>query len=196
MLLHAMARWPAVITEAFWSFAYKLAVHQHNHLPSRKSPITLFELFTMQDDAFCPTDYQVFGCPAYVLDPSLADGNPRGKWKNRCYVGVYVVISIVHASNVAMIYNPATGLTSPAYHCLFDTDFTTVSNADPTAAQIENLDGVIQSIIHTHQWHHSDQYSERNPALQNPSQYVDKVLSFHPIVKQVYPDMYMATQAT
>jgi hypothetical protein len=132
----------------------------------------------------------------YVLNPSLADGKPCSKWKNRCYVGVYVGISIVHASNVAMIYNPATGLTSLAYCCLFDTDFTTVSNADPHAAQIENLDGVIQSIIHRHQWHHSDQYSERDPALRTLSQYINKVLLFQPIVKHVYPNMYMATHAT
>jgi hypothetical protein len=85
MLLHAMARWPAVITEAFWSSAYKLAVHQHNHIPSRKSPTTPFKSFTMQDDAFIPTGYQVFGCPAYVLNPSIADSNPQGKWKNCCY---------------------------------------------------------------------------------------------------------------
>jgi hypothetical protein len=118
MLLHAMARWPGIITEEFWSNAYKLAAHQHNHLPSHKSPTTPYKLFTMQDNTFRPTNYCVFGCPAYVLDPSLADGNPRGNWRNRCYVGVYVSLLTVHASNVAMIYNPATGLTSPAYHCL------------------------------------------------------------------------------
>jgi hypothetical protein len=43
-----------------------------------------------------------------------------------------------------MIYNPAIGLTSPAYHCLLDTDFTMVNNTDPTATRIENLDSVIQ----------------------------------------------------
>jgi hypothetical protein len=192
MLLHAMACWPGVITEEFWSYAYKLAAHQHNHLPSRKSPTTPFELFTMQDDTFRPTDYRVFRCPAYVLDPSLANGNPRGKWHNRCYVGVYVGVSIVHASNVAMIYNPATGLTTPAYHCLYDEDFTTVSNADPTAAQLENLDSIIQRLIQTHQWHHSDQYSDPDPSIRDHNHYADPAPPSGSTMKHVYPDAYTA----
>ena len=129
MLLHAMSRWPGIIDEHFWSFAFKLAVHQHNHLPARKQATNPFEAFTMTDDSFRPQDDHVFGCPTYVLDPALADGSPRSKWASRCYIGVYVGVSTVHASNVAIVYNPATGLTSPVYHCLFDEEFTTVSNA-------------------------------------------------------------------
>jgi transposase InsO family protein len=51
MLLHAMAHLPAVITKAFWSYVYKLAAHQHNHLPSRKSSTTPNELFTMEESS-------------------------------------------------------------------------------------------------------------------------------------------------
>jgi hypothetical protein len=192
MLLHAMACWPGIITEEFWSYSYKVAAHQHNDLPSCKSPTTPYKLFTMQDDTFRPTNYRVFGCPAYVLDPSLADSNPRGKWRNRCYASVYVGVSIVHASNVAMIYNPATSLTSLAYYCLYDKDFTTVSNADPTAAQLENLDSIIQQQIHTHQWHHLDQYSGCDPSLCNHTRYADPAPQSRSSIKQVYPDAHTA----
>jgi hypothetical protein len=176
MLLHAMAWWPGVITKEFWSYAYKLAAHQHNQLPSRKSPTTPFKLFTMQDNTFCPTNYYIFGCTAYVLNPSLANGNPQGKWRNRCYIGVYAGVSIHHASNMAMIYNPANGLTSPAYHCLYDKDFTTI----------------IQPLIHTHQWHHLDQYSDRDPSIHGPTRYADPALPSGFTIKHVYQDAYTA----
>jgi hypothetical protein len=45
MLLHAMERWPDVITSEMWSFAFMHAVHLHNCTPrpgQTKSPYTLF----------------------------------------------------------------------------------------------------------------------------------------------------------
>ena len=44
-------------------------------------------------------------------------------------------------TNVALAHK--TVLTSPAFHCIYDEDFTTASNADPTAATLDDLDGVI-----------------------------------------------------
>jgi hypothetical protein len=91
-----------------------------------------------------------------------------------------------------MIYNLAIGLTSPAYHCLLDTDFTMVSNdgnADPTAAQIENLDSVIQSLIY-------GITLTNTPSMTLLNQNINRVLLFQPIVKHVYPDMYMMATNT
>lgn len=179
MLLHAMARWPSVINETFWSFAFKLAVHQHNHLPRRQTDHTPFEAFTMQDDDIHPGSYHIFGCPAYILDPALADGKPHGKWKPRSYIGVYVGVSNLHASNVAMIYNPATGLTSPAYHCFFDEEFTTVSNADPNIDRATQIQSLADQIASTHHWQHIDLYSGYDPS----------------VVNRLYPDLSLLSMA-
>ena len=33
MLMHAMAQWPSVITEEFWSYAFAYATHINNNVP-------------------------------------------------------------------------------------------------------------------------------------------------------------------
>ncbi len=153
-----MARWPSVVDEEFWSFAWQQSVHQHNHLLHRGKKLTNFEEFTLTDDPMDPKDYHTFGCPVYVLDPALADGNPVPKWSDRCYLGVYVGISPSHATTVAMVYNPKTKLTSPAYHCIFDIQFTTVSSA-PSNNNSNIVRDVIASLLSTQgSWHHHDEY--------------------------------------
>ena len=43
-----------------------------------------------------------------------------------CQTWHYLGRSPSHASNVALVLNPKTGLVSPQYHVVFDDDFTTV----------------------------------------------------------------------
>jgi hypothetical protein len=70
MLIHAMIQWPEIITETLWPFALKLAVDIHNKTPG-PSDMTPEEIFTgiKQRNKFL--DFHPFGCPIFVLDPSL-----------------------------------------------------------------------------------------------------------------------------
>jgi hypothetical protein len=66
---------------------------------------------------------------------TLADGNPHPKWQEHCYHGIYVghlpKACQKHASNIAIVYNPVTGLISSAFHVVFDDKLISVLNADP-----------------------------------------------------------------
>ena len=54
--------------------------------------------------------------------------DPTGvpKWQPCVRVRIYLGRSPAHASNVALVLNPKTGLVSPQFHVVFDDDFTTV----------------------------------------------------------------------
>ncbi len=70
IMIHAMIQWPEIITETLWLFALKLAVDIHNKTPG-PSDMTPEEIFTgiKQRNKFL--DFHPFGCPIFVLDPSL-----------------------------------------------------------------------------------------------------------------------------
>ena len=72
-------------------------------------------------------DFHAFGCPCYVLSSRLQT-DPKGgsKWEPRARVGICLGRSPFHASNIALVLNPKTGLVSPQFHVAFDDDFTTV----------------------------------------------------------------------
>ena len=67
-----------------------------------------------------------FGCPCYILDSRLADGNKIPKWDSRVRVGCYLGRSPQHARSVALVLNPQTGHVSPQFHVVFDDKFTTI----------------------------------------------------------------------
>ena len=71
MLSHAMRQWPEVVTEQFWSFAVRHAVNILNMMPRSKLYVSNHQKFTGERPPIKPTDFHVFGCPAYVLDEKL-----------------------------------------------------------------------------------------------------------------------------
>jgi hypothetical protein len=155
-----MDQWPDVITAEFWSFAFLHAIQLHNCTPHPGQSESPFTLFTNEDSPLLPHDFIVFGSPIYVLNKALQDGSiGPGKWKDRCYQGVYVGHSQHHASNVILVYNPRTHLVSPQYQVVHDESFDTVwiqmSNADAKA----QLDNMLDKLFTTSTWCHSDSYS-------------------------------------
>jgi hypothetical protein len=72
------------------------------------------------------TQFHPFGCPVYVLDARLQNGNKIPRWEPRSRVGVYLGHSPYHAQSVALVLNLSTGHVSPQYHLVFDDNFTTV----------------------------------------------------------------------
>lgn len=127
LLLHAMQRWPSVITEEFWPFAIRHACTFHNASVNPESLQSPHQMFTGNSPPWCMKDFRVFGCPVFVLDKRLQDGDSLPKWRSRCWDGVYVGHSLQHAGNVPLVYNPLTTHVSPQYHVTFDDTFSTVS---------------------------------------------------------------------
>ena len=70
---------------------------------------------------------QVWGCPAYVLDPTLQDGKKLPKWNKRSQVGVYLGCAAEHHSTVGRILNRKTGAIYPQYHVVYDELFSTIA---------------------------------------------------------------------
>ena len=64
LLLHAMSKWPSVITEDFWPFAIRYMVMFHNSTIRRDKPSSPYELFTGQQPTWSLADFCVFGCPS------------------------------------------------------------------------------------------------------------------------------------
>jgi hypothetical protein len=83
ILLHAMHKWPTMITEDMWPYAVHHAINFHNASLRKDSTMTPYRLFTGQDPPHQLEDFRVFGCPAYVLHKPLQDGSKINKWKSR-----------------------------------------------------------------------------------------------------------------
>jgi hypothetical protein len=124
MLIHTMLSWPDIITENLWPYAFRLAVNLHNNTPS-SSGLTPTEIFTGQKGRNRLSYFHTFGCPIFVLDPTLQQGNRIPRWKPRSRVGVYLGFSPNHASSIPLVLSTTTGLVSPQFHVVFDDLFTT-----------------------------------------------------------------------
>jgi len=147
LLLHAMSKWPSVITEDFWPFAIRYMVMFHNSTIRRDKPSSPYELFTGQQPTWSLADFRVFGCPTYVLHKRLQDGQHFGKWQARSWQGIYVGPSAQHASNVPLIYNPSTTHVTPQFHVAYDEGFTSVTHLSNS-----ELSKVIDKIFDRASW--------------------------------------------
>jgi hypothetical protein len=154
ILLHVISFWPSVINETFWPFAIRYAVSMYNHSIKSGATTSPWELFTGEPSTRKLVDYHVFGSPVYVLHKAHQDGTgSRRKWESRCLQGAYVGQSPMHASNVVLVYNPATTHVSPQFHVTFDDTFSSVAQ-HPS----ETTDAVIASLLDKTAWLHTDTY--------------------------------------
>lgn len=129
MLLHAERFWPEAISSILWPFALKLAAHIHNHCHVSNTGVSPVALFTSTPTAYESSldIFHTFGSPCYVLDSRLQSGlGGVPKWEPRSSLRIYVGLSPLHSTNVAMVLNPYTGLVSPQYHVVFDDHFQTL----------------------------------------------------------------------
>jgi hypothetical protein len=118
MLIHGMISWPDIIHENLWPYAIRLAVAIHNATPG-PSDLSPEEIFTGIKHTSRLSDFHPFGCPIFILDPSLQQGNKVPRWKPRSRVGVYLGPSPEHASTVPLVLSTTTGLVSPQFHVVF-----------------------------------------------------------------------------
>jgi hypothetical protein len=82
MLIHAMLSFSDIITESFCPFAIQLAVDLHNATPG-DSNLTPLEIFSGTKGNSTLSNSHPFGCPIFVVDPSLCQNNKIPKWKPR-----------------------------------------------------------------------------------------------------------------
>ena len=131
MLIHSAIRWPGQMDLELWPFAFDHAVHVYNNLPGRDG-LAPFEKWTGTKNLNFDHIRRLkpWGCPAYVLDPTLQDGKKLPKWKPRSRQGKFLGYSKHHASSVGLILNLQTKRISPQFHVLYDGLFTTVRGID------------------------------------------------------------------
>ena len=131
MLLHTQLRWPEHTPTELWPMAMQHATMLLNIIPNVNESLSPEEKFAK---AFRSTNRlenaPVWGCPIYVLQPTLQDGKKLPKWQPRSCRGQFVGWSTLHASNVALVRNLNTGRISPQFHVVFDNWFETVTVDD------------------------------------------------------------------
>ena len=110
MMLHQALFWPEQFDMRLWPFALDQAAYLYNHLPNKFSPVAPLELYTGSNlDSSVLRNENVWGCPAYVLDPKFQDRKKLPKWDPQTRQGQYLGKSRAHASSVGLIRNLRTG---------------------------------------------------------------------------------------
>ena len=130
MLIHAALRWPDSHDIALWTLCLQHAVFVWNRIPSADGLSPEEKWTSTKSDHHQLRSLHPWGCPAYVLDPTLQDGKKIPKWKPRSRQGRFVGHSQTHASSVTLILNRQTKFISPQFHILFDDFFSTVKGVD------------------------------------------------------------------
>ena len=72
----------------------------------------------------------VWGCPVYVLNPTLQAGNKIPRWEPRSKLGVLCGLSTIHSSEVPQVLNLTTGSITTQFHVVFDDLFSTVTSVE------------------------------------------------------------------
>ncbi|KAL7474968.1 hypothetical protein ACHAW6_000907, partial [Cyclotella cf. meneghiniana] len=82
--LHATLHWPDQSFIDLWPLAMSYAVCVYNKLPQHGAGLSPEELFSgVKSPRSGLPRAHVFGCPVYVLDPRLQDGQKIPKWDSR-----------------------------------------------------------------------------------------------------------------
>lgn len=129
MLIHAMIHWPGEVSLHLWPFAVEYAVYLWNLTPqmsSNRSPSELF--FGVTSDHSVLSDIKCWGCPAYVLDPTIQDGKKLPRWNPRSKLGQFLGRSREHGDSVGRIRNLKTGAITAQFHVVYDNHFTTIQS--------------------------------------------------------------------
>jgi hypothetical protein len=140
MLIHFAMHWPQASSTDLWPYAVDQAVYIWNHLPDSDTKLCPLELFTKTKfhNHHHLQNLHVFGCPVYVLDPTLQDAKKLPKWNRRSRRAVYLGYSKQHSNNVHLVLNLETGKISPQYHLVFDDTFSTVYSDGQFDADVWN----------------------------------------------------------
>ncbi len=130
MMLHAAVHWGEMADATLWPMAVDHAVYLFNRVPDPTTGLSPQDLFTQQRWPHRRFhDMHVWGCPAYLLDKTIADGKKIPRWKPRSERCIYMGISKKHASTIPIVLNPRTRVFTTPYHVVFDDWFATVPSS-------------------------------------------------------------------
>ena len=167
MMVHASLHWPnnsSTDTSRLWGFAMEQAVFNWNHLPNKAiGNFTPMELLTgMKSDHHDWNRVKTWGCPVFVLDPTLQDGKKLPKFQRRSRMGQNLGFSKEHSSLTGLVRNLRTNYVSPQFHVVYDELklFTTIANDKPVNdAKLENIFEVLWSSDGNTQYY-GEEYSD------------------------------------
>ena len=105
--------------------AVQYATYVYNNIPRNNniSPGDLF--FGSRIPRHKLQNMHVWGCPVYVLNPTLQAGKKIPRWEPRSKLGLFCGLSTVHSSEVPLVLNLTTGSITTQFHVVFDDMFTT-----------------------------------------------------------------------
>jgi hypothetical protein len=75
-------------------------------------------------------DVHVWGCPLYVLDPKIQQGQKLPRWEPRSRRGIFLGLSQQYASEVPLVLNLGTGAITNQFHVVFADLFTAVPSIE------------------------------------------------------------------
>jgi len=129
MMIHSSMHWPDVDDKALWPLAVSYAAHLYNHTPNKTTGLAPIEIFTRtKSDHTALKSAHPWGCPVYVLEPSLTHaGGKLPRWQPRSRRAQFVGVSPMHANTIGLVRNLRTGFITPQYHLVFDDWFETVA---------------------------------------------------------------------
>ena len=128
MMLLAAMHWPEMADSSLWPMAVQHATYLHSNMPYPTTSLSPNGLFTqMRFDANKFHDLYVWGCPVYVLDKKVSDGNKLLRWMPRPHCGVYIGTSPLHSSSVPLVLNPSTGAITLQFHVVFNDWFGSIA---------------------------------------------------------------------
>ena len=131
MMQHSFLHWPDAFQVELWPFALDHACWLFNHTPHHKHGWAPIEIFCGTNVACQHLQRaRTWGCPGYVLSPTLQDGKKIPKWSPKSRRGQFLGFSRHHSSTIGLMLNLQTGSISPQFHVVFDELFTTVHSVD------------------------------------------------------------------
>jgi hypothetical protein len=100
--------WKDGIDASIWPMAVTYVTHIYNNTPN--DGVSLMEIFT---GSTIPRhrlmDTHVWGCPVYILNPKVQQGQKLPRWQPRSRQGISMGLSKQHTSEVTRVLNISTG---------------------------------------------------------------------------------------
>ena len=130
ILLHASAHWKHGIDSTMWPMAVQYYTYAYYILPRSNniSPSDLY--FGSTIPRYKLRNMHVWGCPVYVLNPTLQAGNKIPRWEPLSKLDVFCGLSTIHSSEVPQVLNLTTGSKTTQFHVVFDNMFSTVPSVE------------------------------------------------------------------
>lgn len=123
MLIHAMLLWPDIIKEQLWPYTIHLSFNLHNCTPG-PSGFSSEEIFTGIKGRLHLPNFHPFGCPVFVLDPTLQQGHKIPRWWP-CWCLSWIISLSCFIGPPCLKRTTNTGLISPPFHIIFEDYLTT-----------------------------------------------------------------------